>query len=111
MDGAAGEKRNDGGSGLSGTQSLLLHDGDGKFCAVFGKVIQADKVEPLKLPTTQSEPSVSRTTRTGPRLPPGNRAMQSTTRWLTAVLRGPSSMNTGSDYYFDRTGSDKMLSP
>ena len=26
------------------------------------------------------------------------------TRWLTAILPGPSSMNTGSDYYFDRTG-------
>jgi hypothetical protein len=41
---------------------------------------------------------------TGPTLPPGNCAVQRTTRWLTAILRGPSSMNTGSDHYFDRTG-------
>src|SRR5215469_12858395 len=47
---------------------------------------------------------VSRTTRTGPTLPPRNCAMQRTTWWLTAILRGPSSMNTGSHYYFDRTG-------
>src|SRR5215472_12646669 len=52
----------------------------------------------------REQASVSPTTRTGPTLPPGNCAMQSTTRWLTAILRGPSSMNTGSDYYFDRTG-------
>src|SRR5215469_4297473 len=51
----------------------------------------------------REEASVSPTMRTGPTLPPGNCAMQRTTRWLTAILRGPSSMNTGSDYYFDRT--------
>jgi hypothetical protein len=36
-------------------------------------------------------------------LPPGNSALQRTTQWSTAILRGPSSMNTGSDYYFDGT--------
>ena len=45
----------------------------------------------------REQASVSRTTRTGPGLPPGDRAMQRTTRRLTAILRGPSSMNTGSD--------------
>ena len=50
MDGAAGAKRNDEGLRLSGTQDFLLHDGDGKFCPVFGEVIQAGKVKPLKLP-------------------------------------------------------------
>jgi hypothetical protein len=53
----------------------------------------------------REQASVSRTTRTGPGLPSGNCAMQRTTRWLTAVLRDPSSMNTGSDYFFDRTTS------
>src|SRR5262249_2341014 len=53
----------------------------------------------------REQASVSPTTRTGPTLPPGNCAMQRTTRWLTAILRGPSSMNTGSDYYFDRTAN------
>jgi hypothetical protein len=43
------------------------------------------------------------TTRTDPTLRPGSCAMQRTTRWLTAILRGPSNMNTGSDYHFDRT--------
>ena len=47
------------------------------------------------------------TKRRGPTLPPGNCAMQRTTRGLTAKLRGPSSMNTGSDYYFDRTRKSK----
>src|SRR5215467_2279755 len=46
----------------------------------------------------------TRTGPTGPTLLPGSCAMQRTTRWLTAILRGPSSMNTGSDYYFDGTG-------
>ena len=51
-----------------------------------------------------------RTGRTGPKLQPGNCAMQRTTRWLTAILRGPSSMNTGSDFYFDpsRVGTYAM---
>src|SRR5262250_1616737 len=52
----------------------------------------------------REQASVSRTTRTRPTLSPGNCAMQRTTPWLTAILRGPSGMNTGSDYYFDGTG-------
>src|SRR5215471_7516271 len=52
----------------------------------------------------REQASVSPTMRTGPTLPPGNCVMQRTTRWLTAILRGPSSMNTGWDYYFDRRG-------
>jgi len=46
VDGAAGAKRNDEGLRLSGTQDFLLHDGDGKFCPVFGEVIQAGMVKP-----------------------------------------------------------------
>jgi hypothetical protein len=58
----------------------------------------------------REQASVSGTTRTGPTLPRGNCAMQRTTRWLTAILRGPSSMNSGSDYYFDRTAHYFALS-
>jgi hypothetical protein len=46
----------------------------------------------------REQASVSRTARTSPTLPPGECAMQRTNRWLTAVLRVPSSMNTASDY-------------
>src|SRR5215467_7796673 len=57
----------------------------------------------------REQASVSRTTRTRPTLSPGNCAMQRTTPWLTAILRGPSGMNTGSDYYFDGTGPSGEL--
>ena len=36
--------------GFPAHSRYLLHDGDGKFCPVFGEVIQAGKVKPPKLP-------------------------------------------------------------
>jgi hypothetical protein len=50
VDGAAGGKSNDEGLGPSAHSCYLLHDGDGKFCPMFGEMIQAGKVRPLKLP-------------------------------------------------------------
>jgi hypothetical protein len=42
----------------------------------------------------------SRKKRIGSTPLPRNRAVQRTTGWLTAMLRGPSRMSIGSDYYF-----------